>query len=86
MHIVHSLHEGGIERLLLEICKKIDKNKFEIQVCCIAELGSLTKEFEECEVKVHLMNAKRNFSFKNIFVNLDFYALNHFSIINKVIS
>lgn len=69
MHIVHSLHEGGIERLLLELCKKIDKDRFEMQVCCLVELGSLALEFESYGVKIHLLNAKRNFSIKNIFIN-----------------
>ena len=70
LHIVHSLNEGGIERLLLEICKKIDKDKFEIQICCLVEKGIIVSEFESAGIKIHFVNAERYFTFKNIFINI----------------
>jgi len=69
MHFVHSLNEGGIERLLLEICKKIDRSKFEIQVCCLVEKGSIINEFESIGIRVHFVNAKRDFMIKNFIPN-----------------
>ena len=70
LHFVHSLNEGGIERLLLEMCRKIDKDKFEIQICSLYERGVLAGEFESDNVKVHFLSAKRSLSIKNIFFNL----------------
>jgi len=69
MHFVHSLNEGGIERLLLELCKKIDKNKFEIQICCLAEKGLIANEFENIGTRVHFVNAKRDFMIKHFVPN-----------------
>lgn len=70
LHFVHSLNEGGIERLLLEICSKINKDKFEIQICCLYEKGIIAGEFESASVKLHFVNAKRDVSFKNVFHNI----------------
>ncbi|MEO6696007.1 MAG: glycosyltransferase, partial [Ignavibacteria bacterium] len=69
MHFVHSLNEGGIERLLLDLCKKIDKNKFEIQVCCLVEKGSMAHEYENAGIKLHYVNARRDLKFKNFIPN-----------------
>jgi len=69
MHFVHSLNEGGIERLLLELCKKIDKNRFEIQICCLVEKGLIADEFERIGIKLHFVNAKRDFKIKNFIPN-----------------
>lgn len=69
MHIVHSLNEGGIERLLLEMCLKLNKNKFNIQICCLVERGSIVSEFEKIGIRVHLINARRDFKLKNILPN-----------------
>lgn len=70
LHVVHSLNDGGIERLLLEICKRIDRSKFEIQICCLTGLGDLAPEFEKLDIRLHVLDAKRDFSIVNVFVNL----------------
>ncbi len=70
LHVVHSLNDGGIERLLLEICRKIDKAKFEVQICCLVEVGNLAPEFEKLNIKLHFLNTKREFGFGNIFINI----------------
>lgn len=70
LHFVHSLNEGGIERLLLEMCRKIDKDKFEIQICSLYERGVLAGEFESASVKLHFIGAKRSLSISNIYINI----------------
>ncbi len=70
MHFVHSLNEGGIERLLLELCRKTDRNRFEIQICCLNERGSIADEFTAEGIKLHFVNAKRDFSVTNVFQNI----------------
>ena len=79
IHVVHSLNEGGIERHLLELCGKIDREKFEIQVCCLVGRGNLTIEFERLGINVHFLNSKRDFGFLNSVIN--FYKLLSLSVI-----
>ncbi|MEP7146434.1 MAG: glycosyltransferase [bacterium] len=69
MHFVHSLNEGGIERLLLELCNKTNKQKFEIQICCLVEKGILAAQFESAGIQIHFVNAQRDFSVNNIAPN-----------------
>lgn len=70
LHFVHSLNEGGIERLLLELCRKINRDKFEVQICCLYEKGNIAELFVKESVMIHSLQAKRNFSAVNIFRNI----------------
>lgn len=70
LHFVHSLNEGGIERLLLEICRKINRDKFEIQICCLYEKGIIAELFAKEGVLIHSLQAERNFSTVNVFRNI----------------
>lgn len=67
---MHSLNEGGIERLLLELCRKIDKEKFEIQICILYERGIISDEFISEGVRLHFVNAKREMTAVNVFHNI----------------
>lgn len=69
MHFVHSLNEGGIERLLFELCRKINRELFEIQICCIREKGILYRDFENIGIKIHYLNAEKELTFGNIYRN-----------------
>lgn len=42
--ITPSLHIGGLEMVIAHICRYANKNKFNISVCCLKELGSIGKE------------------------------------------
>ncbi|MEO6694629.1 MAG: glycosyltransferase [Ignavibacteria bacterium] len=70
MHFVHSLNEGGIERLLYEFCRKLNKEKFEIQICCVREKGLLYNNFEKLGIKVFCLKAEKELTFVNFFTNL----------------
>ncbi len=70
MHFVHSLNEGGVERLLLEICSKLDRNIYETQICCLVEKGVLSPEFDKIGITLHLLNARRDFKARNIVPNV----------------
>lgn len=51
LYVIGRLEIGGVETQLLNLVKHIDKNKFEIIVCCLSEKTKLLNEFEKhCKV------------------------------------
>ena len=52
VYIISSFALGGAEKLLLDLCRKLDKEKFEIYVCSMTGSGPLHGEFEKLDIKV----------------------------------
>ena len=63
LFVNYSLDVGGIETLVLEICKRLDKDSFEPSVCAFVKNGKLQKEFEESGITVHLLEKDAGISF-----------------------
>lgn len=88
LYIGLSPNFGGIERFLINVCKNIDRNKFEIsflifkgkKVCCQEELEKLGIKFLE------ITHRKKNYvkflkELKTVFTNHDFDYI-HFNLVN----
>ncbi|MCX6745808.1 MAG: glycosyltransferase [Candidatus Parcubacteria bacterium] len=58
VYIISSFALGGAERLLLDLCRKLDKEKFEIYICSVTGGGPLLGEFEKLDVKVKVFQKK----------------------------
>ncbi len=39
LQIVDSLHQGGMENIMVQVCNRLDPNEFEVTVCCISRNG-----------------------------------------------
>ena len=55
IQITHDLAIGGLQQVVVNLCKFIDKEKFNVSVLCLRALGSFTKEVENMGVKVTLL-------------------------------
>lgn len=55
MQIIHSLHIGGAEKVLVNIANLANKDNFNIIVCCIKEKGVLAEQLEQNGIKVILV-------------------------------
>ncbi len=53
MFITFSLDVGGIETLILEICRRIDRQKYQPFVCSFFENGRLEPEFKNLDIPVY---------------------------------
>jgi len=62
-HIIGNLTYGGAEKLLLDICRKIDKKRFEINVIVLKKNNDLVEQFEDAGVKVKVFDKKGKFDF-----------------------
>lgn len=55
MHMVLSLEMGGLEKIVVESVLSFDKELFNIEVCCIDELGCLANNLTAGKIKVTLI-------------------------------
>ncbi|OPY61758.1 MAG: putative glycosyltransferase EpsF [Pelotomaculum sp. PtaU1.Bin065] len=52
MHIVYSLEMGGVEKLVVELAKRFDRDRFDVSVCTLTEGGVLRADLEKAGIKV----------------------------------
>ena len=65
-YIIGRLAYGGAERLLLDICRKIDKTKFEVEVLVLQSDNPLAEQFEHAGVQIKYFNKVKKFDWKII--------------------
>ena len=58
MQITHDLAIGGLQRVVVNICKNIDREKFDISVLCLRDLGEFVPEVESMGIKVYFLPQK----------------------------
>jgi len=58
MQITHDLAIGGLQQVVVNICRSIDRNKFDVSVLCLRDLGEFTPEIEKLGIKVFLLPKK----------------------------
>jgi len=69
MQITHDLAIGGLQRVVVNLCKYIDRNKFDISVLCLRNLGEFVHEVESMGIKVYFLpqeNGTDYFSFLKV--------------------
>lgn len=62
IHIIGRLDYGGAERLLLDICRKLDKSVFDVSVLALQGTGRLEQKFVEAGISVETLNKKQRFN------------------------
>ena len=55
MQITHDLAIGGLQQVVVTLCRFINKEKFDVSVLCLRELGSYANEVENMGIKVILL-------------------------------
>lgn len=55
LYVNYSLDVGGIETLVLAICKRLDAKQYVPEVCAFVDAGRLQPEFEKAGIKVHII-------------------------------
>ena len=58
LHITHDLQIGGLQQVIVTLCKYIDTAKFHVSVLCLRERGIYAKELERLDIPVHLLPKK----------------------------
>lgn len=60
MQITHDLDIGGLQRVIVNICKFIDREKFNVSVLCLRNLGAYLPEVENLGINVHFIPQKKS--------------------------
>jgi len=60
MQITHDLAIGGLQQVVVNICRTINRDKFDVSVLCLRELGEFVPEVEQMGIKVHFLPQKHN--------------------------
>ncbi|MCI5164772.1 MAG: glycosyltransferase [Candidatus Electrothrix sp. GM3_4] len=60
MQITHDLAIGGLQQVVVNLCRTIDRNKFHTTVLCLRALGPLVEEIERLGIKVMLLPQKKS--------------------------
>ncbi len=55
-----SLEYGGAEDQRLTILKHVNRDKYDISICCLEKVGDIGKQIEEIGFKVHCLNKPSN--------------------------
>ena len=58
IHIITSLNIGGAEKLLLDLVRELDEDKFETKVVTSVDAGVLVRDFGENEIEVKVFRKK----------------------------
>ena len=67
LQLIATLDIGGAERQLVELVKRLDKNKYNITVCCITRGGPLEEDLKKLGIAYHILYKKFKFDFAVIF-------------------
>jgi glycosyltransferase involved in cell wall biosynthesis len=59
MLITHDLAIGGLQQVIVNICRTIDREYFDVSVLCLRELGPFTPEIEKLGIKVFCIPQKK---------------------------
>jgi len=81
LHITHDLNIGGLQNLILNICKYSD-SKYIFEVLCLRDLGALVSEFEKIKVKVFLLKQEDKIDYLSFFKVANFLKKNKYDIIH----
>lgn len=60
MQITHDLAIGGLQQVVVNICRSINRDKFDVSVLCLRALGEFVSEVERLGIKVHFLPQKEN--------------------------
>lgn len=60
MQITHDLTIGGLQQVVVNICKKIDRERFDISVLCLRQLGDFAPDLERLGIEVMLLPQKKS--------------------------
>ncbi len=64
MHIVSSLEVGGLEIMVLNLLRKINRERYEPSICTFQTGGDLKKEFELMEIPIFIAERKEGWDFR----------------------
>lgn len=60
MIITHNLEIGGLQQVIVNLCKTLNRDLFDVSVLCLRKKGALARTIEEIGIRVLAVPKKRN--------------------------
>lgn len=60
MQITHDLAIGGLQQVVVNLCRTIDRERFDVSVLCLRDLGEFVQDVENMGVKVIYLPQKKD--------------------------
>lgn len=73
VQVTHDLALGGLQRVIVNICRTIDRERFDISVLCLRDLGCFTDEVKELGIPVTLIPQKNGTDYLSFFKVADYF-------------
>lgn len=61
MQVVHDLNFGGMQRIVVDLCRFVDPQVYKMSVCCLEEIGPNAIELEKIKTPVYLVKKRPGF-------------------------
>jgi len=58
LQLIRGMGIGGMERVVRDLCRHLDKNRFNVMVCCLSKRGRTGEELQKEGYKVYLCSEK----------------------------
>ena len=60
VQVTHDLNIGGLQQVVVNLCRALNRDLFNITVLCLREKGPFTQELEDIGINVHLIEQKED--------------------------
>jgi glycosyltransferase involved in cell wall biosynthesis len=60
LQVIHALHIGGAEKVVINIASQIDRSRFDMEICCVNDIGSLAQELIDQGIRVFCPRSSRD--------------------------
>jgi glycosyltransferase involved in cell wall biosynthesis len=70
LQIIHSLHIGGAEEVVVNLALGINTEKFEMHVCCLKETGVLANRLSKNDIPIHTIQKGKGNKYFNSIIGL----------------
>lgn len=67
LQVIHSLHIGGAEKVVVDLATRLDGDRYSVTVCCLNEKGILAQDLEMAGIDVVIPEKSRRHRFLNSF-------------------
>ena len=58
LHVIATLDRAGAEKQLVDLCRNLDRSKFEPAICCLTRGGPFAADLRRAGIPIHLLNKR----------------------------
>ncbi|MFH0731635.1 MAG: glycosyltransferase [Candidatus Omnitrophota bacterium] len=88
LYVIDKMDIGGTQRHLLEILQNINRDTFEVSLCCLVRIGALEPELKKLKISYKAFNIKRIYGIsgiKGIVKLISYIKENQFDIVHTLL-